>query len=403
MALLVKLVDSCEGSLARVLDVRSSRGSFQTPTYAVSVSYVDGSILREDFLQGVVELPVHLSFKELGEAVRDVRARERLERRVNALARRAPGDHLAVLVPILESPKGMDLEKVGRDSVRSYAQQAVELSYNPRADVVCAPVFHGVPEHLFSDVVGEFLKAADSFNAYLAPSIPYASKSALNSLIKVYREYFRRSSRVLQNFICVDYNNSNAVSKYSFHNYVLTVVHQLEKDCGGPVVVFGANVNYSRVRLKYRELPARDLASYFLRLDIMGPNHKVIPLPPNVVEVTTERDELTRHKLLRREDYTYVSLRDLLKSPEPSTSSLRELLTAGKRLPETVKKVNIRAILAEASYLKEEVFRGERGGNPLKYLESKKASRIDPRMVEVVKKLTERYTLKVRTLDEYRK
>ena len=403
MALLVKLVDSCEGSLARVLDVRSSRGSFQTPTYAVSVSYVDGSILREDFLQGVVELPVHLSFKELGEAVRDVRARERLERRVNALARRAPGDHLAVLVPILESPKGMDLEKVGRDSVRSYAQQAVELSYNPRADVVCAPVFHGVPEHLFSDVVGEFLKAADSFNAYLAPSIPYASRSTLNSLIKVYREYFRRSSRVLQNFICVDYNNSNAVSKYSFHNYVLTVVHQLEKDCGGPVVVFGANVNYSRVRLKYRELPARDLASYFLRLDIMGPNHKVIPLPPNVVEVTTERDELTRHKLLRREDYTYVSLRDLLKSPEPSTSSLRELLTAGRRLPETVKKVNIKAILAEASYLREEVFRGERGGNPLKYLESKKASRIDPRMVEVVKKLTERYTLKVRTLDEYRK
>jgi len=403
MALLIKLVDSCEGSLARVLDVRSSRGSFQTPTYAVSVGYVDGSILREDVLQGIVEIPARLSFKELEEAVRDVRTRERLERRVNALARRAPGDHLAVLVPILGSPKGMDLEKVGRDSVRSYAQQAVELSYNPRADVVCAPVFHGVPEHLFSDVVGEFLKAADSFNAYLAPSIPYASRSTLDSLIKVYRDYFRRSSKVLQNFICVDYNNSNAVSKYSFHNYVLTVVRQLERDYGEPLVVFGANVNYSRVGLKYRELPARDLASYFLRLDIMGPNHKAVLLPPSVVEVATEKDELTRHKLLHREDYTYVSLRDILKLPEPSTASLRELLTTGRRPPETVKKVNIRAILAEASYLREKVFRRERGGNPLKYLESKKASRIDPRMVEVVKKLTERYTLKVRTLDEYRK
>jgi hypothetical protein len=401
MVLRVKLADSCEGSLARVLDIGSSRGSFQTPTYAVSVGYIDGIILKEDVLRGIVELPIHLSFKELGRAVRDVNVRERIERKVNSLARRTPGKHLAVLVPILEVPKGMDLESLGRDGVGSYVEQAVELSYNPRADVVCAPVFQGVPEHLFSYVIEGFLKSADSFNAYLAPSIPYASRSTLSNLVNTYRKYFSRSSKVLPNFICVDYNNSNAISRYSLHNYVLTVLGQLEGDYGEPVAVFGTNVNYSRVGLKYREVPARDLASYFVRLDIIGPNHKVPRLPPKVVEQELPKDELTKRKLLRREDYVYVNLKDLLELPPPEVANLMKVIKLGRELPEVIKRINTAIILTETDYLRERVFRGELGGNPLKYLESKRASRIDPRMVEVVRRLTERYTSKSKTLSDY--
>ena len=83
-----------------------------------------------------------------------------------------------------------------------------------------------------------------------------------------------KNDRLLLNFLYVDYNGSNPISKYALHNYVLGYTWALQEEADEPVAMYGVNVKHSKVSQKHDEIPARDLAVYFAQADLFGENHK---------------------------------------------------------------------------------------------------------------------------------
>jgi hypothetical protein len=248
------------------------------------------------------------------------------------------------------------------------------------------------------------METALSLNVYVAPSLPYASRTTLNELVNIYRKWWKKEDKISRNLLCVDYNNSNAVSKYSFHNYVLTVKMLLEKEFEEPVAIYGVNVNYSRVKVKYEKISARDLFSYFIGLDVMGVNHKRIPLPSEVVERIKRKDETKSYKLLNRYEYMYVDIKDLLNKEIIANykDHLKKILEKNEKIDDNIKKINMKIILEETDYLRKEIFKRSGAKHPLRYLEEKEGWKKDENAANAVLKITKRYVEKTKTLDIYK-
>jgi hypothetical protein len=279
-----------------------------------------------------------------------------------------------------------------------------EISCHPEATVVCSPIFHKVPEQFYNHIINKFMETALSLNVYIAPSLPYASRTTLNELVNIYRKWWKKEDKISRNLLCVDYNNSNAVSKYSFHNYVLTVKMLLEKEFEEPVAIYGVNVNYSRVKVKYEKISARDLFSYFIGLDVMGVNHKRIPLPSEVVERIKRKDETKSYKLLNRYEYMYVDIKDLLNKEIIANykDHLKKILEKDEKIDDNIKKINMKIILEETDYLRKEIFKRSGAKHPLRYLEEKEGWKKDEYAANAVLKITKRYVEKTKTLDIYK-
>jgi hypothetical protein len=173
----------------------------------------------------------------------------------------------------------------------------------------------------------------------------------------------------------------------------------MERDRGEPVALYGVNVKYSRVAKKYSELPARDLASYFIGVDLFGSNHKRPIIGCQIIEVLKPG---VKPKLLIREDYTYVDAEwALQKREDPLILKIAELVKMNiKKSSVVAKKYNVRETLMESGYLRERVFKSTSDIHPLSYLMSKKAVNLDERMKTIVHKVTQRFT-KIRPLKDY--
>jgi len=401
-----RLVNEDDELAARVVEVRHSRGSFTTPTYAVNVFELDRRIIKEDDLQGVVEVSMSFKPERLSAINRDVHLQQQLEGKVNSYIGRVPQNQLVVVVPIVRSKqrRGLSLNEAF-----SYGTHIAELVAHPRADVVCTPIFHRVAEKNIEVLIEKFLEAMTSYNVGVALSIPYTSREMWEKLVEIYLRQLDRNSRALQNFLCVDYNGSNPISKYILHNYVLRYVKTLQEDIGEAVVIYGANVKYSNVIRKYDELPARDLIAYFTQLDMFGGNHKERGLTKEVAEKSKAEESLWREKLLNRERYTYINVEKMVKEPKlaiPEVEHVVELINAGHHISyikKRVKRINVKHTLAETEVLKP-LFSGkgwQHYEKPKQYLNSKEILKID----EIILKRLEAYNkvLKSRTkkLDEY--
>jgi len=407
MAIRVKLLREHEDVLARVVEVSHPRGSLRTPAYAVNVLDIDRRLLSEEDLLGIAEVHIVFRPEQLKGLSGDVSLQQEFEYRVNSYMRRISSDQLVVAIPFLEGRQGYSFS--GGD-VAEFGAFIVELMANPRIDLICTPVFHRIAEEFIPIFTEKFLEAMTAYPKSVALTIPYASRETRDRVVETYLRWADRNNKALLNFLCIDYNGSNPISKYSFHNYALGYVQLLEKEISEPIIMYGVNVKYSRVAKKYDELPARDLASYFAQLDIYGCNHKRRPIPREVAEKLRADEAVKKHKLLNRVRYTYVSLDkigkdDILMLPEAEMIErlLVEMPLSIHRVERLVKLVNIRNTIREAEVLRQVFSGGEYGSfkNPLQYLKSKEIVRIDDVLLQRLEKFTKLYRSRTRSLDEY--
>jgi hypothetical protein len=391
MSIHTKVISVREGFLGRVAEVKHFRGSLATPTYAISAHYLSKDVesWATKALGGVVEVYISLQISSLMRVAKDVREREKRERSIAKRVRSVPEDQLAVAVPVLEGGKDIDVTNLGDKELKTIVQQAAELVCHPRVDVVCVPMPHNLPSKILTFVAKTFIEEVQAFNVFIAPSIPNISRFSLEELVKLYRKLIGGCGKLLHNFLCVDYNNSNAITKYAYHNYVLAKVQELEEEYGEPTIVFGVNVKYSRLGPKYRELSARDLASYYVRVDIEVPNHRQ-PIPGEVAEKIKERDALLRYKVVDVKDYVYLSLQDGLEKGLVKKELVEVVRERGEEAEKIIKLVNARKILEEAQHLQKEVFR-EGESDPLQYIKEKRIAQIDRKTIDTIEKLSKRY------------
>jgi len=406
LTLRTKLLNEHEDVLARTLRIRHARGSLETPAFAVNAAKIDQKLVREDSLQGIVEVSVTFRPEQLESMSRDNSLQQRFEYRMNSLVGRIPPDQLVVAVPLLEGKQGIAMSA---DDAVTYGTYVAELISNPRVDVVCTPVFHRVAEPLMKVIVDAFLHTMTSYNVSVALSVPYASRGTREELVETYLGLLGKNNRMLLNFLCVDYNASNPISKYTLHNYVLRYVQILQREVGELVAVYGVNMKYSRVARKYDELPARDLAAYFAQVDAFGENHKRRNIPGEVAKKITTNEAAGKQKLLNRIRYTYISLGKILENPAlttPETKSLKTLIEGmhdTKHAAVIINRLNIISTLNEANTLKQ-LFSGKgwkNFENPVQYLKSKEITRIDNTLLQRLEKFTKTLKPKTRKLDEY--
>ncbi|MEM0005053.1 MAG: hypothetical protein QXN97_06955 [Desulfurococcaceae archaeon] len=398
MGIRVKLVEKREDSLARILRVETRRASFITPNHAVSLNVIDNIDLTSEHFKGIAEIPFEIRLDNADKIIESSKLRERKASRFKYLLNKAPDDQVIVAIPILNRGK-LNVEQLEESKLREYIQQFVEILVAPRVDIVCAPVFQRLPEKIYVKIIEEFVDYISLLNVIVAPSIPYTSRATLSEITRLYERVAGKVSNFTVNFLCVDYNGSNPVSKYSFHNYILALSKSMERDRGEPVALYGVNVKYSRVATKYSELPARDLASYFIGVDLVGSNHKRPIIQRQIIEILKPG---VKPKLLIREDYTYVDAEVALQRHEdPLILKIAELVKMNiKKSSVVAKKYNMRETLMEAGYLRERVFKSTSDIHPLSYLMSKKAVNLDERMKTIVHEVTQRFT-KIRPLKDY--
>ena len=391
---------------ARAVKVSHQRGSFVTPSYAVSVKdFCQGLVSREK-LGGIVEVFIQLKPEWLREMQKDQKLLEKFESRVNRYMKSIPDDQLVVTIPLIEGGQGFSFNENEALFAGAYIPELVTHS---RVDIVCTPIFNRVAEKNVDVLTKKFLETMSSYSVGVSLSIPYFSRVILVRLISIYMQMLSENNRALPNFLCVDYNDSNPISKYAFHNFVLGYLKSLQEEMSMSIVVYGANVKYSRVTKKYDEVAARDLASYFVQLDVFGGNHKRLLLPGEISERLKAYESLWKQKLLNRERYTYVSLDMTEREPRlmvPEAQQIRELIENGstrREVEERIKSVVIGSILTETKVLNL-LFSGNgwRGfESPSEYLMSKEVMKMDEGILKKLKYFCNALGLKNRRLDEY--
>jgi len=328
---------------------------------------------------------------------------------MNNYVKRVPPDQLVIAIPLLEGEQGYAFSY---DEVSKYSAFITELMTNPRVDLICTPAFHRIAEDHIPIFIEKFLEAMTSYSKNIALTIPYASRETRVKVVETYLKWADKNNRALLNFLCIDYNGSNPISKYSHHNYALGYVRLLERETGEPTVMYGVNVKYSRVAKKYDELPARDLVSYFAQVDIYGCSHKRRPIPREVTEKLRAYEALKKQKLLNRERYIYISLDKIhkdhsLKPPEVKAEIIKQLLAETsyniRRVERIIKLINIMITFKEAEVLRELFRSGEYDSfkTPLQYLKSKEIVRIDDILLQRLEKFAKLYRLRTKSLDEY--
>ncbi|MEM0023432.1 MAG: hypothetical protein QXF90_02040 [Thermofilaceae archaeon] len=403
----IKLTREDTDTLARSLEIKHRTSSFSTPSFAVSPSQIDGVVVTERDLRGLIEIPIILRPDALKRMRQDEALQRRFEQRINRKIRRIPADQLVVITPLFEGNYSEDSE------IRTYGTYAADLVANPRAGVVATPAFHRSNEKFIVGFTREFLEAITTHGVHVALTIPpFISRETLEKLIELYMSFANENERYLTNLLCVDYNGSNPISRYTFHNFILRFARAIEAETGEPVAILGLNVKYSKLALKYDELPARDLASYFVRLDAYAANHKRIPIPGEVIEKSKKEKKFEeRLKILSRNFYAYVSLPRALSEHALSTrekEQLQKLLEDAeephdRNLPKRIRSFNAKLIISEALTLQQSLKEGAWGPfeSSRNYLESKKSLREDAESIKRINKLTEQFKPKSDKLDSF--
>ena len=386
MALRVRVAAEAGDAAARVLVVRHRRGVLRTPAYAAPADFIDKRFLPPGSLGGLVELAVRRRPGEL----RSIAMSERLELsallRQERLVKRIPGDSLVVAVPVFDVPRR---DPVFPRHAEFYAGVLSYLTFHPRVDVACTPMVYGASGETVKAVVAEFLESASSIETPVALGLSTSYPRWLR--VELARLYYREAASRLSNaepgLICVDYASSNPVARLLAHEWFLRLRLHLERELGAPVVLYAANTRYSKVPCLVPERPARDLAAYYAGVDAAAPNR----LQVRFSGTTVTGGPLEQPRLLLRQSYTYVLARKLYREgglddiareagvdPEELRRKLR--LVYLRDASEAVRRLNTRLIIAETRLLQRLVEEGEAA----QHLASKKAAKMDPRILEAV-------------------
>jgi hypothetical protein len=128
VAIKVKLLNESEEVLARRLRIVHGKGSLETPAYMVNPSDIDGDLVAEENLDGVVELDLRLTVESLEKMNVIEEAERKFGYRATGSIRRIPEGQLIISVPLIEGRKEVQVDPA---RARVHASYVAELTYTP--------------------------------------------------------------------------------------------------------------------------------------------------------------------------------------------------------------------------------------------------------------------------------
>ena len=299
----IDMLSKAHDVLCRALRVDYARGSLETPTRVLNV-HQEGKILIRRDINRVAEIYLQFSFERLEAMFNDFKKQEMFARRLRMLVSRHSRQNMVVVIPSIEDRPS----RAPSMSPKDVGCYIADLVCFPDVDLVTTPIFYRVNEELIPQIVDGFLEATGVFKNKIAFALPEASMECKRTMLNLYQGYLDKNDNLLINFICMDYNGSNPISKHVDHNLLLRLVKAMEIEYGSEVVIYGINVKYSKIGRKYEKITARDLLAPYLGVDIIGPNHRR-PIIAKEVAETLHKVHFYEKKVLDTNRYLYVNLR----------------------------------------------------------------------------------------------
>jgi hypothetical protein len=223
----------------------------------------------------------------------DISALSKISNSINYLLRKARDEEITI-----------GIIEYDAEGTSNFATEEIETLFdilnNPRLDIIVPPI---IPKLSCEDYI-RFLEkyievyCLSSFNAVLVPLIPHYSTSDIGNLFA----YYIKKDQVCKNFICVDFNGSNAISQYAFVSKIVRESLQIEKEYDEPCVRYAINLKYGKATKKEPIVPAKDIVIFAMGFHIFGSNHKRIARLSGVGNY----DLMT--KIFNRDDYGYYNL-----------------------------------------------------------------------------------------------
>ncbi|RLE52044.1 MAG: hypothetical protein DRJ33_04645 [Candidatus Methanomethylicota archaeon] len=304
VSLKTSLAYEAEEVASRSLKIMHSRGSFVTPIRALKAKGVESLEIDERELRGVVEVYASFTLSKLENARQNVIREQTIERGLQSASAKAYDNEAVIVIPNVEAI-GPQTSISNPEKIGEYVAELIAIR---RADLVFSPMFYRVNEKYILEILDGFLNAASTLSKPVALTIPYVSKQVREEVTEKFLKKSNIYNNLILNFICVDYYGSNPITKYTHHNFALKLSKTLERQINEPVVLYGANIKYSRVIHKYEEIPARDLASPFAGIDIVGPNHRR-PIVSRQIAPLLKQEK----KIISPTKYTYMAVNKSLR------------------------------------------------------------------------------------------
>jgi len=316
----VNLLSKAQDVPSRVLRINYGRGFFETPIRVLNV-HQEGKILVSKGISGIVEVYLRFNFRKLEELSDNYRRQEKFAQRVRILISRYRAGNMVTLVPSVEDKP----DSMPNMSPKDVGYYIADLVCSPDVDLVTTPIFYRVNEKLIPQIIAGFLEATSALKTKIAFALPEVSRECKKELLHLYQEYLDRSDNLLTNFICMDYNGSNPISKHVDHNLLMRIVSALEGEYSERVVVYGLNIKYSKVGKKYDKITARDLLAPYVGIDVVGSNHRRPVITREIAE-TFRKVPYTEKKVLDVRRYLYINLERCTK--ERKDAKVKELIRA---------------------------------------------------------------------------
>jgi len=305
MTIKARYVKDVESVAGRVLEISHFRGTFYTPVRVLHGNSREDKVITSKDCRGVVEVYARLTPNKLKRLWSDLDEELLFTYKIRRAARKALDYELVIALPEIEAKPDSRF----RNPVK-IGERILELLGAVEIDVLCTPIFNRVNERYILPIIRGFLEAASTIGKPIALSIPEVSRDLCDKIVKVYFDMATKNNNLLTNLICVDYDGSNPVTRYSKHIFALKLSKEIEKDIDEPVIIYGVNVKFSKVSHKYDEITARDLVSPFIGIDIIGPNHRRLILSEDIADIVKQRS--VEKKILSITNYSYLNIEKAL-------------------------------------------------------------------------------------------
>jgi len=307
----IELKGMVKDILLRAFKVKGTGFEFWTPIRSIQPSKSDEIGIPYRDLRKVFE--IYLAFKvdrlmELSSSRTLERYYEKfIQRRINFFSNEKG---LKIIVPSIE------FSEIPKKKAEFLGTLLADLLSLFDGDIiVSSPIFYRVNEEGIYELLSAFYKNVADLGKKTLLAIPEVSRDLRLDIFQLFSTYYNEYDNFLFDIVCVDYNGSNPISKHSFHNMVLRLVKIIEDQLNQNILLYGINVKYSKFAQKYEKLPARDIASVFGGLDIIGPNHRRPVISRDVADIL-KRKGMVEKKVLDLSQYAYILIRNYLKDQE---------------------------------------------------------------------------------------
>ena len=372
----IKLVEESEGLLARVLNIRLKYFLVGTPKRALSSShnkYCEAGI-NTGSPRGIVEIYRRFDSKSLNEMCSDEKKRNKIRYEFSSAIKKARKNEMVALIPEI---------KITEDHREKSVEFLSDMLLHPRINLVAVPIFWNAPLPKVFENIRLFVEACSyADDLWIAPTVMPLLPLELEKLIKEYQKLYDQFTNFLMNYMFIDFSRSNPVSRYDLLRFVLRNTKKLSSEIDSPICLHGVNIKYGKAVHKENVVPAKDLISPYVGIDIIGSNHKPLPLPREYVA----RKKI---KILDVNDYGYWDLNyafnKKILEPEGSLITLDQLkgLSHNKTWAEVMAKIyNVEKQSLEMPRISKIIVENPSKVN--KYLDGKNS--LDDRTRKIVKK-----------------